>query len=402
MIAQELEVCLHNAFVEARQDRHEYIGVEHLLLALLDSTTAANVLRACGAKPEELRKSLAEHIAEHAPSVAAGQELDTQPTAGFQRAIQRAILQAQSSGKREVTGADALLAIFGDKDSHAVRLLEQQGVTRRDVMNHLSQGATRDPKRAKDVDVASASTTEPRPVGAVAQELEVSLHMAFVDARQKRHEFITVEHLLLALLDNPSAAEVLRGCGANMSKLRKDVIQRIAEDTPLVDTDREVDTQPTLGFQRVIQRAILRSQASGKKEVNGADVLVAIFGEKDSQAVQLLAQHGIARFEVVFYRTHGVAPTSPSHEAAVPDAADLQVVLYNDDYTPMQFVVDVLQKFFSMSRDDATETMLEVHREGVAVCGLYDRGAAQELMKNVLEYAREHGHPLHCGVVVPK
>src|SRR6185503_15657914 len=94
----------------------------------------------------------------------------------------------------------------------------------------------------------------------IAQELEVSLHMAFVEARQKRHEFITVEHLLLALLDNPTAAEVLRACGANMDELRKNLTQHIAEQTPRIAADREVDTQPTLGFQRVIQRAILHVQ----------------------------------------------------------------------------------------------------------------------------------------------
>jgi len=100
----------------------------------------------------------------------------------------------------------------------------------------------------------------------IAQELEVSLHMAFVEARQKRHEFITVEHLLLALLDNPTAAEVLRACGANMDELRKNLTQHIAEQTPRIAADREVDTQPTLGFQRVIQRAILHVQSSGKKK----------------------------------------------------------------------------------------------------------------------------------------
>src|SRR3989304_3916485 len=126
----------------------------------------------------------------------------------------------------------------------------------------------------------------------IAQELEVSLHMAFVEARQKRHEFITVEYLLLALLDNPTAAEVLRACGANMDELRKNLTQHIAEQTPRIAADREVDTQPTLGFQRVIQRAILHVQSSGKKEVTGANVLVAIFGEKDSHAVYFLQQQG--------------------------------------------------------------------------------------------------------------
>jgi len=148
----------------------------------------------------------------------------------------------------------------------------------------------------------------------IAQELEVSLHMAFVEARQKRHEFITVEHLLLALLDNPTAAEVLRACGANLDELRKHLTQHIAEQTPRIAADREVDTQPTLGFQRVIQRAILHVQSSGKKEVTGANVLVAIFGEKDSHAVYFLQQQGVARLDVVNYISHGITKTPQAHQ----------------------------------------------------------------------------------------
>lgn len=142
----------------------------------------------------------------------------------------------------------------------------------------------------------------------IAQELEVSLHMAFVEARQQRHEFITVEHLLLALLDNPSAAEVLRACVANIEDLRKALTGFIADNTPQVAGAEEVDTQPTLGFQRVIQRAIMHVQStgSGKKEVNGANVLVAIFGEKDSHAVYYLHQQGITRLDVVNYIAHGI------------------------------------------------------------------------------------------------
>ena len=141
----------------------------------------------------------------------------------------------------------------------------------------------------------------------IAQELEVSLHMAFMDARQKRHELITVEHLLLAMLDNPSASEVLKACGANLEKLRSDIAEHIEEHTPIVGGENEVDTQPTLGFQRVIQRAMLHVQSSGKKEVTGANVLVAIFGEKDSHAVYFLHQEGIARLDVVNFIAHGIS-----------------------------------------------------------------------------------------------
>jgi ATP-dependent Clp protease ATP-binding subunit ClpA len=141
----------------------------------------------------------------------------------------------------------------------------------------------------------------------IAQELEVSLHMAFMDARQKRHELITVEHLLLAMIDNPTAADVLRSCGANLDTLRSELNHYIEEHTPIVDGTDEVDTQPTLGFQRVIQRAILHVQSSGKKEVTGANVLVAIYGEKDSHAVFFLHQQGVTRLDVVNFISHGVA-----------------------------------------------------------------------------------------------
>lgn len=142
----------------------------------------------------------------------------------------------------------------------------------------------------------------------IAQELEVSLHMAFVEARQARHEFITVEHLLLALLDNPSAAEVLRACAVNIDDLRKTLTNFIGDNTPTVPGAAEVDTQPTLGFQRVIQRAIMhvQSASNGKKEVTGANVLVAIFGEKDSHAVYYLHQQGVTRLDVVNFISHGV------------------------------------------------------------------------------------------------
>ncbi len=150
----------------------------------------------------------------------------------------------------------------------------------------------------------------------IAQELEVSLHMAFVEARQQRHEFITVEHLLMALLDNPSAAEVLRACSANIDELRKSLVQFIKENTPTVGGTEEVDTQPTLGFQRVIQRAIMHVQStgSGKKEVTGANVLVAIFGEKDSHAVYYLHQQGVTRLDVVNFIAHGIKKSDPPEQ----------------------------------------------------------------------------------------
>ncbi|WP_174873356.1 ATP-dependent Clp protease ATP-binding subunit ClpA [Vogesella oryzae] len=158
----------------------------------------------------------------------------------------------------------------------------------------------------------------------IAQELEVSLHMAFMDARRKRHEFISVEHLLLAMTDNPSAAEVLRACGANLEQLKKQLSDFIDEHTPTVPGDADVETQPTLGFQRVIQRAILHVQSSGKKEVTGANILVAIFGEKDSHAVYYLHQQGISRLDVVNFISHGITKQSskPSSSSSSQDHHD--------------------------------------------------------------------------------
>ncbi len=155
----------------------------------------------------------------------------------------------------------------------------------------------------------------------IAQELEVTLHMAFVEAREQRHEFLTVEHLLLALLDNPSASEVLHACAANLDDLRTQLTNFIKDHSPQMPGTDEVDTQPTLGFQRVIQRAIMHVQSTGngKKEVTGANVLVAIFGEKDSHAVYYLHQQGVTRLDVVNYIAHGIRKTGEAEEPSKPE-----------------------------------------------------------------------------------
>ena len=130
----------------------------------------------------------------------------------------------------------------------------------------------------------------------IAHELEISLHMAFVESRQRRHEFITVEHLLLAMLDNTSAVEVLNACSIEIEELRTELLDHVSRHTPIITGNGEVETQPTLGFQRVIQRAILHVQSSGKKEVTGANVLVAgtatFSGGPDKYAENILALRG--------------------------------------------------------------------------------------------------------------
>jgi ATP-dependent Clp protease ATP-binding subunit ClpA len=141
----------------------------------------------------------------------------------------------------------------------------------------------------------------------LSKELEFTLNLAFKEARGKRHEFMTVEHLLLALLDNPAAAEVLRACGADMQALRRDLISFLEETTPILPIQDPRETQPTLGFQRVLQRAVFHVQSSGKKEVTGANVLVAIYSEQESQAVYFLNKQNVTRLDVVNYISHGIS-----------------------------------------------------------------------------------------------
>ena len=150
----------------------------------------------------------------------------------------------------------------------------------------------------------------------LSKDLEVTLNLAFRDARTKRHEYMTVEHLLLALLDNEAASTVLKACGTNLDELRSDLANFVDETTPLIpSSDNDRETQPTLGFQRVLQRAVFHVQSSGKKEVTGANVLVAIFSEQASQAVYFLKKQSVARIDVVNFIAHGISKVDEGQDA---------------------------------------------------------------------------------------
>nr|MBP6563789.1 Clp protease [Neisseriaceae bacterium] len=156
----------------------------------------------------------------------------------------------------------------------------------------------------------------------ITPELETTLQHAFARAKLKRHEFLGVEHLLLALLENDLARKVLLGCKADMAILAHKLSEFIDENTPIIpdNMSERIETQPTLGFQRVIQRAIMQAQSSGHKDVNGAQVLVAIFGEKDAHAVYYLNQQSITRLEVMNYIAHGIGPDDAPSSPPEPDA----------------------------------------------------------------------------------
>lgn len=160
MIARSLEACLQMAFVEARQRRHEYVGIEHLLLALLRNSETQDILAACGANIPELKADLEDYLEVNIPTVPIDSEVEIQTTIGFQRVIQRAVLSVQSSGKKEVTCASVLVSIFSEDKSHAVYYLTKQGVTRLDVTNYLSHGIRKSGEGVKDdgaVDMDEAS-----------------------------------------------------------------------------------------------------------------------------------------------------------------------------------------------------------------------------------------------------
>ena len=162
----------------------------------------------------------------------------------------------------------------------------------------------------------------------LSSELEFCLNEAFQRARDRRHEYMTVEHLLLAILDIPKVHEILKACDSNVTELRRQLAECVDEQTPLLPDDDESDVQPTLGFQRVLQRAVFHVQSSGKKEVTGSNVLVAIFSEKQSQAVYFLNLQDVTRLDVVNYISHGLpqlpGDTSEEGETQLESEAEVE------------------------------------------------------------------------------
>ena len=232
----------------------------------------------------------------------------------------------------------------------------------------------------------------------LSQELEYSLNAAFQAAREKRHEYITVEHLLVALLDNPSAARVLRACGGNIDELRRSLVAFLRENVPVLPPESETDTQPTLGFQRVIQRAVLHVQGVGKKEVNGANVLVAIFGEKDSHAVYFLHKQNISRFDVVNYISHGISkvpgvsqpelpPPEEGEEGTPQEKSPLDIFTVNLNERARQGKIDPL-----IGRDNEVERTVQIlcrRRKNnplfVGEAGVGKTAIAEGLAKKIVE-----------------
>jgi ATP-dependent Clp protease ATP-binding subunit ClpA len=201
------------------------------------------------------------------------------------------------------------------------------------------------------------------------KDLEVTLNLAFQRARDSRHEYMTVEHLLLALIDNPSAHEALTSCGADIERLREEVANFIKQTTPLIaEPTEERETQPTLGFQRVLQRAVFHVQSSGRNEVNGANVLVAIFSEQESQAVYLLRRCDITRLDVVNYISHGVAKDDGSQSNQEPERLEDQAETAEDRSMLAQFTANLNQLALDGAIDPLIGRDEEVERAIQTLC----------------------------------
>ena len=203
------------------------------------------------------------------------------------------------------------------------------------------------------------------------KELEFTLNLAFKEAKEKRHEFMTVEHLLLSLLDNPAAANVFQACDVNLDELRKDLLLFIDETTPkLPENQLERETQPTLGFQRVLQRAVFHVQSAGRAEVSGANVLAAIFSEQESQAVYFLRRENLTRLDVVNYISHGVSKYQ-SDENSDPMAQnfDDELAPSSTNNSPLEnYCVNLNQKAASGGIDPLIGRSEEVQRTIQILC----------------------------------
>jgi ATP-dependent Clp protease ATP-binding subunit ClpA len=202
----------------------------------------------------------------------------------------------------------------------------------------------------------------------LSKELEFTLNLAFKEAREKNHEFMTVEHLLYALLGNPSAVEVLRACGGNLEQLKQDVGIFLEETTPKLAEDDTRETQPTLGFQRVLQRAVFHVQSSDKTEVTGANVLVAIFSEQESQAVYFLNKLNITRLDVVNYISHGISKVYDQPEENTENSEETETADSTAKQPLETFAVNLNEQAAQGKIDPLIGRRAEVHRTIQILC----------------------------------
>ncbi len=237
---------------------------------------------------------------------------------------------------------------------------------------------------------------------AFSQQLADSLGRATRLAEEQNRKFATPEDLLIALIDDPDAAGVMSALLVDPQRLRRDLTayMKSARD----DKDDSADPQPdrfriASDLAEILQQTLTQIRTSGRDVATGADVLVELFGEPCGHFLQ---QQGASYYDATRYVSHGIrkddpSPTSHAHQGAPGSSA--RVELLNDNYTPMEFVVYVLEHMFGMENEPARRLMLEIHEKGAAICGIYPFNAAQAKVTEVLDFARRHQHPLQCVLV---
>jgi ATP-dependent Clp protease adaptor protein ClpS len=239
----------------------------------------------------------------------------------------------------------------------------------------------------------------------LSQDLVDSLQRATNVAERQNRKFAVPADLLIALIDDPDAAGIMDALRVNSERLRRDLVAHM--QSAVDKTDNAVTPYPdgprqTPEVQRLLQQAIAGVVTAGRDIVTGADVLIMLFTEP---AGDFLMQQGATRYDATRYVSHGIRkndPPPPGRADAEPSGATplpgllARVRLVNDNYTPMEFVVGVLERIFDMEHEAAVRLMLEVHQSGAAVCGVYPQDVAQMKVTEVLDFAREHQHPLHC------
>jgi len=369
--SRSFEQSLQRALALANERHHEYATLEHLLLALIDDVDALAAMKACEVDVGVLKEKLVSYIDNELKTLVTDDGRDSKPTAGFQRVIQWATAHVQE----EVTGANVLVAILTERDSQAAALMQEQGM---------------------------ATDEEPlRPI--FSRSYEQSLQRALALANERHHKYATLEHLLLALIDDVDALAAMKACEVDVGVLKEKLVSYIDNELKTLVTDDGPDSKPTARFKPVIP-----VQSSGREEVTGANVLVAILAERDSQAAALMQEQGMTRYDLTRYISHGIAKgdgvsrdregrDDPGQRIVSDKSSGLaKVLLLRDYYTPMEFVVQVLERVFDKDRETATRIMLEIHKKGTATSGIYPYDAADAKVREVQNLAREHQHPLQC------
>jgi ATP-dependent Clp protease ATP-binding subunit ClpA len=373
MLSRNLEKTLRRALALANARQHEYATLEHLLMALIDDDDATPVLKACAVEVDRLRACLNDFLDHELTSLAVDGVVDAKPASGFQRVIQRAAIHVESSGRSEVTGANVLVALFSERESHAVFFLQEQNMSRLDAVNFISHGIAKRsepgmPRRspgADDCDALSVLRSSDALVPRGARP-DAILARAVALANAREHPYATLDHLLLALIDDPDAATVLKASAVDVDRMRARLTEVLDGQGASPAVDAAPDAKPTAAVQRAMLRVALDALRYGSGQATGANLLAALFAERDYQVRQ-----------------------------AQPDDR-YRVLLLNDGDASTEFVVEVLKRFFDKSQEDAARIMLQVHSDGVGSAGVYMHEIAETKVAQVIDFARHNQHPLRC------